>query len=119
VVAAIVTIGPAPVHTALVARGTPMGERERAKRYYDAVREILLREWDPIGVPDVPEAQNEYDRYVDRLCVMIARQEPGDRIAERLWRIETTGMGLRGDRQRAERVADRLIGLRGRHQAGR
>ena len=61
VVTAILPLGPAPVHTATVARGTPMGERKRAKRYYDAVREILLREWDPIGVPDVPEAQNEYD----------------------------------------------------------
>ena len=96
-----------------------MGERKCAKRYYDAVREILLREWDPICVPDAPEARNEYGCYVDRLCVMIARQEPGDRIAERLWSIDTTGMGLRGDRQRAERVADRLIGLRGQRQSGR
>lgn len=95
-----------------------MGERERARHYYDAVREILLREWDPIGVAGIPEAQDEYDCYVDRLCVMIARDEPAYTIAERLWRIETTGMGLGGDRQRAEKVAERLIGLRDQRQAG-
>jgi hypothetical protein len=89
-----------------------MGERKRAERYRDAVREILLGEWDPIGVRDAPGAQNEYDSYVDRLCVMIADGEPGLRIADRLWRIETSGMGLSGDRTRAERVADRLVGLR-------
>lgn len=95
-----------------------MGERKRAERYHDAAREVLLREWDPVGVRDMPEAQNEYDCYVGRLCVMIARQEPSDRIAERLWRIETTGMGLKGDRQRAEKVADRLIALRDHCQTG-
>jgi hypothetical protein len=89
-----------------------MGERKRARRYHDAVREVLLREWDPIGVNEIPEAQDEYDGYVGRICLMMERGESRYRIAERLWQIEITGMGLRGDRERAERVAGRLIGLR-------
>jgi hypothetical protein len=91
-----------------------MKERlRRAKRYYGAVREILLRQWDPIGVSDVPEAQDEYDGYVYKIYGMIARNEPRQRLVEHLWEIETSRMGLIGDRKRAEEIADRLIGLRG------
>jgi hypothetical protein len=95
-----------------------MGERERAARYHDAVREILLREWDPIGVRDRAEARNEYDGYVHRLSLMVARGEPAHHMAERLWSIETTGMGLSGDRLRADLVADRLAGLCRRPRTG-
>jgi hypothetical protein len=93
--------------------------RERlkhAKRYYDAIREILLREWDPIGVSEVPEAQDEYDGYVYKIYGMIARHELRQRLVEHLWEIETSRMGLIGDRKRAEEIADRLIGLRGEIQ---
>jgi len=31
------------------------------------VREILMRDWDPIGVSRVPEAADEYDRYVGKV----------------------------------------------------
>jgi hypothetical protein len=46
------------------------------------IREILMHEWDPIGVRDAPEAQDEYDAYVGRVYVMLvdearhARQSP-------------------------------------------
>jgi hypothetical protein len=33
-------------------------QRGRAKRYNDAICRILLREWDPIGVADIPEAHD-------------------------------------------------------------
>jgi hypothetical protein len=31
------------------------------------VREILMREWDPIGVAGSPEAADEYDSYVGKV----------------------------------------------------
>jgi hypothetical protein len=39
-------------------------DQRRAKAIQESIREILLRDWDPIGVNDVPEAQDEYDSYV-------------------------------------------------------
>ena len=30
----------------------------------DEIQKILLREWDPIGIQDIPEAQDEYDSYI-------------------------------------------------------
>jgi hypothetical protein len=35
------------------------------------VREIFLRNWDPIGVCGIPEAKNEYDTYADKAYVML------------------------------------------------
>jgi hypothetical protein len=38
------------------------------------VREVLMQEWDPIGVRDAPHAQDEYDRYVGQVYVMLMDQ---------------------------------------------
>ena len=73
------------------------------------VRSILLSEWDPIGVRDVPAAQDEYDAYVVPLVHMLLAGQQGADVAARLLEIETQSMGLRGDAARAERVARRLI----------
>jgi len=35
--------------------------RDRARRYHEVIHRILMQTWDPIGVADVPEAQDEYD----------------------------------------------------------
>ena len=35
------------------------------------VRQVLLEHWDPIGVRNIPEASDEYDRYVGELYVML------------------------------------------------
>ncbi len=37
---------------------------DRAREYQSAIRKILMEEWDPIGVSDIPEAQDEYDSYI-------------------------------------------------------
>jgi hypothetical protein len=90
-----------------------MKERLRhVKRYHGAIREVLLREWDPIGVSDVPEAQDEYDGYVYKIYGMLARHETRDRLVDHLLDIETTTMGLIGDRRRTEAIVDQLIKLR-------
>lgn len=42
-----------------------------SKLLYEKVRSILLYEWDPIGVGELPEAQDEYDSYVHPVCDLI------------------------------------------------
>jgi hypothetical protein len=37
----------------------------------DRVRQVLMEHWDPIGVRNVPEACDEYDRYVGEIYVML------------------------------------------------
>jgi hypothetical protein len=33
----------------------------RIRLFHEPIRQALLKEWDPISVADVPEAQDEYD----------------------------------------------------------
>lgn len=78
----------------------------------ERVRQILIHEWDPIGIADVPEAQDEYDSYVAEVRAMLLHQVSKKSIVKHLWRIETDAMGLRGDCVRIEAAVDSLIRLR-------
>ncbi len=99
--------------SALASRAYGMSERlDRAKRYHGAIHQILLREWDPIGVAHEPAAQDEYDGYIHEIHGMLIRHEPRHRLVDHLWWIETQHMGLYGNRAHTDAVADRLIGLR-------
>jgi hypothetical protein len=96
-----------------------MGERlDRARRYHEVIRAILLRDWDPIGVADKPHAQDEYDGYVHEIHGMLIRHEPRHRLVDHLWWVETEHMALFGNRPRTEAVADRLIEARDEIEAG-
>ncbi|MBN1396048.1 MAG: hypothetical protein JW959_13580 [Pirellulales bacterium] len=86
--------------------------QDNAKCYHEEIRRILLREWDPIGVADVAEAQDEYDGYVGQIHGLLIRHEPKQKIVEFLWWVETEHMGLCGNRVHTEHVADRLLQLR-------
>src|ERR1700742_1170756 len=72
------------------------------------VKAILLRDWDPIGVRDVPQASDEYDTYAAPLAGMIAARASGSALAKHLLDIETGAMGLPGNRDRALSVAEKL-----------
>jgi hypothetical protein len=80
------------------------------------VRKVLLHDWDPIGVQDVPGAIDEYDRYADRAYVMLmAESATAETIAAYLEVIAAEHMGFGLDQQRAEtsrRVAEKLVALR-------
>jgi hypothetical protein len=58
-------------------RAYSIGERlDRPERYHEAIHQIQLREWDPIGVAQEPAAQDEYDGYVHEIHGMVSRQQP-------------------------------------------
>src|SRR5947208_1152051 len=86
---------------------------ECAKRLQEAIRQVLLREWDPIGVADVPQAQDEYDSYISQIYGLLIRREPKQKLIDFLWWVETEHMQLYGNRGRAERVAELLMQLNG------
>lgn len=86
-------------------------QRDRARRFHEAIRSVLLREWDPIGVADVPEARDEYDSYVGQIYGLLIRREPKHVLVDHLWSIETEHMGLLGNRPHTEQIADRLLAV--------
>ena len=81
---------------------------DRARQIKSGIRDVLLREWDPIGVRDIPEAHGEYDGYVGGVYRLLASNASEDQLVEHLDQIETAGMGLiaPGESARAERIAE-------------
>lgn len=83
----------------------------KARDAHLAIKQILLNEWDPIGIAELAEAQDEYDAYIADVCRLLSRRAGVHEVFDYLWWIETMHMGLCGDRQRTEKIAERLIGL--------
>lgn len=84
---------------------------ESAKSLHQAIHKALIEEWDPIGVGDVPEAQDEYDSYIPTIYKMLISRQSKHEVFEYLWWLEVEHMGLNGDRQRTEAFAERLLNL--------
>jgi hypothetical protein len=80
------------------------------------IREVLMRKWDPIGVCDRVDAQDEYDAYLGKVYVMLMDEHAtAEAIAAYLLEVATGRMGLSSDPELAERsmtTAQILVGLR-------
>jgi hypothetical protein len=87
--------------------------RERARALNDQIKDVLLKEWDPIGIQAIPEAQDEYDGYVPRIHSMLSARKSVEEVLEYLLWLEAEHMGLTPDRQRTRRLAESLVGLIG------
>jgi hypothetical protein len=87
----------------------PMDRHERAKQIQADIRQVLLRDWDPIGVGDLPEAQDEYDSYVGQVYGLLASGASDAALVDRLQQIEVVNMGLsRPESTRLQSVARKL-----------
>jgi hypothetical protein len=79
------------------------------------VRELLLRDWDPIGINDVCPA-DEYDTYADKAYVMLMDERASaEEITAYLLHAATERMGLTNNAElirRSESVAIALVKLR-------
>jgi len=88
--------------------------RKHARAMHQKINRVLQNEWDPIGVADVPEAQDEYESYVPQIYAMLIRGRPVREIFDYLWRAETQHMGLCGNQQRTMHIAETLAALQSR-----
>jgi len=95
-----------------MAQGRKYQSRENRAR----VRDLLMREWDPIGVFGVREAADEYDSYVGEVYVMLMDQRSStEAIATYLFDIAINRMGLTAHAElteRSARTAAALVALR-------
>jgi hypothetical protein len=61
----------------------------------EAIRQVLIRDWDPIGVMDDPGwPRDEYDSYIGEIYRYLARGESTEFIARHLCFVEEKMMGL-------------------------
>ncbi len=87
-------------------------DQRRAKPIQESIRQILLRDWDPIGVNDVPEAQDEYDSYVDGVYRLLASHCSTEQMVDHLAKIESQTMELGvANREQLTGVANQLLAL--------
>jgi hypothetical protein len=81
---------------------------ERARRYHEAIHDILIKEWDPIGM-GVP--QDEYDSYIPQIYKRLITRASEQNLFDYLWWVETTNMGLSGNRTRTWEIVHKLFQL--------
>jgi hypothetical protein len=62
-------------------------DKEESRRIRNDIRQVLLQVWDPIGIQDEPNAQDEYDLYVDGIYGLLLRGATDKEITNHLWRI--------------------------------
>ncbi|KRA45509.1 hypothetical protein [Devosia sp. Root635] len=67
-----------------------------------------MKHWDPIGVEDEPEAQDEYDDYIPVIWKLLINRESTRVIAATLQAIEVEQMGLPANQPRALSAAKKL-----------
>ena len=78
------------------------------------VRVSLWRDWDPIGVNDSPEAQDEYDSYVGGVCSLLISGADAHKLRGHLAQIETVNMGLSSPCSHLDDVVIKLLAMVGR-----
>jgi len=72
-----------------------MSDRDaRARSIQDAIRQILVSEWAPIGGAGDQTVTDEYDAYIGGVYHLVARHASPREIAEYLASVEKHEMGL-------------------------
>lgn len=82
------------------------------KRVEKSVKEVLLNEWDPIGVKDNPNAKSEYDSYALKVVGMLYNGAAEDQIFEFLKNVVLHDFELSADENNLHLIAKKLMGLR-------
>jgi hydroxymethylbilane synthase len=75
------------------------------------IAQILLEEWDPIGIRHQPGAQTEYDSYVPIVGGLIVQKASVEQIIDLLFDVETRAMSRQIERERLRPVAEKILAL--------
>ena len=86
-----------------------MTQPDPAEQFILNIRQTLNHDWNPIGVGDSPELQDEYDSYIDGLLDILDDENASiDALKDYLLVIENEQMGLEPDSNKAQKVAEKL-----------
>ena len=92
---------------------TGSNEDDHSQKLQSKIGEILMHEWDPIGIKDEPKARHEYEAYVERVYALLAdRNRSSDKITAYLLDVCSRRMGLKITAyvtERSRRAAESLI----------
>jgi hypothetical protein len=71
-----------------------MIDKARSRQIRVEICDVLLRTWDPIGVQDEPNAQDENDEYIGKICDPLAGGAPDSDLVDYLFWEVYEHMGL-------------------------
>ena len=84
---------------------------QRATEIQNAIRDVLNRDWDPIGVVD-DGIHDEYDSYIGQIYRLLSSAPSRDVIASELIRIEFERMGFsQGKKEALYHTAEKLLAI--------
>ena len=76
-----------------------MIEKAESRRIRVQIRRVLLHTWDPIGIHDEPNAQDEYEGYIGRIYELLVGDAPDSELIEFLFWAVHERMGLSARRE--------------------
>jgi hypothetical protein len=98
----------------------PHPDKYQSREIRKAIREVLMAEWDPIGVRDLSGPEDEYDVFVGTVYLLLVREDvSADQIEAHLLDAATGRLGLprtSGIEESSARAASKLIELRPQFQ---
>jgi hypothetical protein len=80
------------------------------KDLYKQIDEILWNDWDPIGINDFAP-RDEYQGYTPTIFGLKINGDDKETIAQKLYEIETTRMGLTGNIEHCRKIAEKINNL--------
>ena len=87
-------------------------DSESPKHLFALIREVLIRDWDPLGLSDAPGTPDDYDAVARELHALVTDPETTvERIAAYLRWIEREQMGLQRRPGMATEAAQRIMAL--------
>ena len=79
---------------ACMGTAAPKIDKADSRRIRVQIRHVLLEVWDPIGVKDEPNAQDEYDGYIGGLYELLVGQGTDSELAKYLYWAAHDRMGF-------------------------
>jgi hypothetical protein len=61
--------------------------KQESRRIQTEIRRVLVDVWDPIGIKDVSNAQDEYDGYIGGVFELLNSGRSDEEISAYLWKV--------------------------------
>jgi hypothetical protein len=86
--------------------------KQRSAEIQDLIRQVLLRDWNPIGVNNDPELADEYDSYVAPVYRIPMASRSEDDLIDLLYRAERDQIGTACESpEQLRTLAQKLLAL--------
>lgn len=87
-----------------------MGNKnQNIARVYKEIQSIFLQIWDPIGIGDCKDAQDEYDSYIGQIYALLLKNPDTKSVDDLLSSIEIDRMGLSSRNPRRPEAVSALL----------